>query len=441
MEVPIRKEVSMMRTGAITGFLALGIAAGALWAQPTLTHLKSVDLSSYFTASGPQGDSVSDVAFDGRNLYVAGFAVVNTTEPVPVGVLKISNVLSPDTNQWSYIPLISLTQAAQSRVSYVVYKDGSLYLGTGLGDDSGNPDYTGIRKFDATTGVLDSNWNNFAGVVMPSNLTPGTTTRMECLAIDPGFVGDPSRVESLAILARGRGYVFLRNLITGGAAGSMLCRPRRADNSIITTMRDITFNPANGDVYLRLEEGIWYAQRTGATSVPSGDATLILSLPSPALVLVNLLYLPTPSGDLLLANQRTNPPSAPYIQVYQVNGASLNLYTLITGSEPLPDGTTPPAFNFDIFNYTYGDGPDPSAGDVNLDGIVDDADLLAVLFAFGQTGSGLPEDVNSDGVVDDADLLTVLFNFGSNPTARYLFVVAANPLQGRDRLDIYRVNP
>jgi hypothetical protein len=139
MEVPIRKEVSMMRTGAITGFLALGIAAGALWAQPTFTHLKSVDLSSYFTAGGPQGDSVSDVAFDGRNLYVAGFAVVNTTDPVPVGVLKIGNVLSPDTNQWSYIPLISLNQAAQSRVSYVVYKDGFLYLGTGLGDGSGQP--------------------------------------------------------------------------------------------------------------------------------------------------------------------------------------------------------------------------------------------------------------------------------------------------------------
>jgi hypothetical protein len=438
MEVPIRKEVSMMRTGAITGFLALGIAAGALWAQPTLTHLKSVDLSSYFTAGGPQGDSVSDVAFDGRNLYVAGFAVANTTDPVPVGVLKISNVLSPDTNQWSYVPLISITQAAQSRVSYVVYKDGFLYLGTGLGDGSGQSSRTGIRKFDANTGALDANWNNGTGVVMPSDLTPGTTTRMECVAIDPGYQGSG---ESLAILARGRGYVFLRNLITGGAAGSMLCRPRRTDGSIITTMRDITFNPANGDVYLRLEEGIWYAQRTDATSVLSGDAIQILSLPSPNLVLVNLLYLPTPSGDLLLANQRSNPPTSPQIQVYQVNGANLTLYNQITGSEPLPDGTTPPAFNFDIFNYTYGDGPDPSAGDVNLDGIVDDADLLAVLFAFGQTGSGLPEDVNSDGVVDDADLLTVLFNFGSNPTARYLFVVAANPLQGRDRLDIYRVNP
>ncbi len=52
-------------------------------------------------------------------------------------------------------------------------------------------------------------------------------------------------------------------------------------------------------------------------------------------------------------------------------------------------------------------------GDVDGDGCVDDADLLAVLFAFGSSGTGLPEDVNGDGVVDDADLLMVLFNFGS----------------------------
>jgi len=54
-----------------------------------------------------------------------------------------------------------------------------------------------------------------------------------------------------------------------------------------------------------------------------------------------------------------------------------------------------------------------SAGDVNGDCVVDDADLLAVLFAFGTTGGCLDEDVNSDGVVDDADLLTVLFEFGT----------------------------
>jgi hypothetical protein len=51
-------------------------------------------------------------------------------------------------------------------------------------------------------------------------------------------------------------------------------------------------------------------------------------------------------------------------------------------------------------------------GDVTEDGCVDDADLLRVLFAFGQSGTGLPEDQNGDGAVDDADLLLVLFNFG-----------------------------
>ena len=53
-------------------------------------------------------------------------------------------------------------------------------------------------------------------------------------------------------------------------------------------------------------------------------------------------------------------------------------------------------------------------GDVDANGCIDDADLLAVLFAFGNTGSGLGRvDTNCDGVVDDADLLQVLFHFGS----------------------------
>jgi len=55
----------------------------------------------------------------------------------------------------------------------------------------------------------------------------------------------------------------------------------------------------------------------------------------------------------------------------------------------------------------------PGSADINRDGCVDDADLLAVLFAFGQTGSNLAEDINCDEVVDDADLLSVLFAFGS----------------------------
>ncbi|GBC91595.1 hypothetical protein HRbin15_00049 [bacterium HR15] len=53
----------------------------------------------------------------------------------------------------------------------------------------------------------------------------------------------------------------------------------------------------------------------------------------------------------------------------------------------------------------------PCPEDVNRDGVVDDADVLEVLFAFGGEGYR-PADVNCDGVVDDADLLQVLFAFG-----------------------------
>lgn len=51
-------------------------------------------------------------------------------------------------------------------------------------------------------------------------------------------------------------------------------------------------------------------------------------------------------------------------------------------------------------------------GDVDFSGCVDDSDLLAVLFAFGQTGRNINADLNYDQVVDDADLLKVLFRFG-----------------------------
>ncbi len=50
-------------------------------------------------------------------------------------------------------------------------------------------------------------------------------------------------------------------------------------------------------------------------------------------------------------------------------------------------------------------------GDVTGDDVIDDADLLAVLFAFGSNDP--TADLNGDGTVDDADLLTVLFNFGA----------------------------
>lgn len=53
-------------------------------------------------------------------------------------------------------------------------------------------------------------------------------------------------------------------------------------------------------------------------------------------------------------------------------------------------------------------------GDTNYDGLVDDADLLAVLLSFGAGGLNVCSDVDGDGIVSDSDLLLVLFNFGAS---------------------------
>jgi hypothetical protein len=69
-----------------------------------------------------------------------------------------------------------------------------------------------------------------------------------------------------------------------------------------------------------------------------------------------------------------------------------------------------------IFIHTYGKNQPAlcNLADVNTDGVVDDADLLAVLFYFGYTAPNADVDTNFDGVIDDADLLNVLFNFGNS---------------------------
>jgi len=423
--------MAMKRATVVLGVALVGALMSAS-AQVSFRHLKSVDLSSYFPAGGQQGDLASDVAFDGANLYIAGMSTANSLAE-SVGVLKISNVLSLDVNAWGYTPLITLTQAGQSRCSYIVYRDGYLYLGTGLGDGSNDPARTGIRKYDASTGTQVSDWNG-TGVVLPSDLS--NSSRAECIEIDPGYQGSGA---SLAVLARGRGFIFRRNFETGGALSNILSLPSRdcQGGQTTTGMRDITFSP-EGDAYLRVDNSIFYAPRTGANTVDNNRACQIFdfSSDSPFQVLINIHYLRTSAGDYLLYNRRGTPTSLNKIFVARGSGATWQDYAELTGDEPLPNGSTPDPFGGNIFNFTSGFGPDPSQGDVNLDGIVDDADLLAILFAFGSSDAAV--DVNSDGIVDDADLLTVLFNFGSSPQAQYLFVLHSTI--SVDRLDIYRVD-
>jgi photosystem II stability/assembly factor-like uncharacterized protein len=140
------------------------------------------------------------------------------------------------------------------------------------------------------------------------------------------------------------------------------------------------------------------------------------------------------SGSTALPDIHTNTlaldPSAPDRILYV--GTDIGMFYTLDGGATWRNGTAPlglpnvqvntlkvvPGTGY-LMAATYGRGmwrirlPLTPAGDVDGNGCVDDADLLAVLFIFGQSGAGLPEDVNRDGIVDDADLLLVLFNFGN----------------------------
>jgi len=101
---------------------------------------------------------------------------------------------------------------------------------------------------------------------------------------------------------------------------------------------------------------------------------------------------------------------------FEDNGGDANNFLRVEGYLFCPNVPIDALFATAIVNNmdweAYGGGFTGVFGNVNGDNIVDDADLLQVLFNFGSDDAAT--DTNGDGIVDDADLLTVLFNFGAS---------------------------
>lgn len=136
------------------------------------------------------------------------------------------------------------------------------------------------------------------------------------------------------------------------------------------------------------------------------------------------------NGNLLVAGF-SNPagiyeytPAGVQVAYYPVSGGPRGAYELQNGQILFTDGAgikvfdpnapNPAATVRTILgngNYQYIELYELRDGDVNRDDCVNDTDLLAVLFNFGQANASV--DLNGDGIVNDSDLLQVLFNFGS----------------------------
>jgi hypothetical protein len=311
-------------------------------AQYQFVHLRSYTLADLFdgTANGI-GSNIGDVAFDGTNLYVAGYHTGSGQQTV--GMARISNFFdgtnfvasnSPLTADWK----VQLTQDAGSRDTRLVYYNGFLYLGTGLGSTTAAN--TGIRKYD-TNGNLVTSWAG-DGVL---SLTEAGVSRYDTLEIDP-------RGPALAVGVFGSTIIRRFDLNTGTNVGNT-----SAVSGAPTAVRDITFAP-NGNMYYKWNGGTGNAAGvrlfTRVDDTTFSDSGQFVSLTEGALQQSTVTYVPVSQAyghlaDLVLYNNRVSGTN--WLIVYDVNG---NLVTTLTGVGPTADGFTPPSgYANTLLNSSY----------------------------------------------------------------------------------------
>lgn len=330
-------------------FTTLGLALGALAfasAQYAITHLRSYTLANLFDGSANGiGSNIGDVAFDGTNLYVAGYHTSSGLQTV--GMARISDFYTAGnfvasnstlTPAWT----VQLSQDGGSRDTRLVYYNGALYLGTGLG--SNNSNNTGIRKYD-TNGNLHTSWAG-DGVL---SLSEAGVSRYDTLEIDPGYQGSGA---TLAVGVFGSTSIRRFDLGTGTNAGNT-----SAVSGAPTAVRDITFAP-NGDMYYKWNGGSGNAagvrkfSRTGATTFT--DAGNIVTFTEGGLQQSFVAYVPVSQayghlGDLILYNQRVSGQN----QVF-VRNLTGDFTATLTGAGPTADGFTPPSgYANTLLNASY----------------------------------------------------------------------------------------
>jgi hypothetical protein len=335
-----------MKRGRLIWIVGMAVCAVSLASAQQFIHLRSYTLADLFdgTANGI-GSNIGDVAFDGTNLYVAGYHTSSGLQTV--GMARISNFYSGGnfiasdtalTPAWK----VQLTQDGGSRDTRLVYYNGALYLGTGLG--SGNASNTGIRKYD-TNGNLDTSWAG-DGVL---SLTEAGVSRYDTLEIDPGYNNSGA---TLAVAAFGSTIIRRFDLGTGANAGNT-----SAVSGAPTALRDITFAP-NGDMYYKWNGGTSNAagvrKFTRSDNTTFSDAGNFVSFTEGALQQSTVTYVPLSQAyghlaDLILYNNRVSGTNQ--VIVVDVFG---NPVINLTGAGPTADSFTPPSgYANTLLNSSY----------------------------------------------------------------------------------------
>jgi hypothetical protein len=322
--------------------LACMIAAGSTvtaHAQATigLYELARFNLNSTSGTGNAEfiGSNPIAVGWNGSKLYVAGLNGSGTVA-VNTSIVEITNagsvvsaaiaaggggIVTP-----TYSSAFGTISSPASRGYTGLAMNGSqLAASLDLGSNSPN----GIQMFSASTNT--QSWNLTASGTTTGNI--GTTRGYAGPDFDPGYQGVAGQGSGLAWVTQIQGRRFLNNATNGtsiyttttniptGAAQGMIINT----NPVSTTWRDIGFDPATGNMYTRMQNGLTRTNRTGANTdadpntSTAGQSAIVWTQGTAANnVASNLGYMNSVvssttgvfsnpySGDLLVVNDRSS---------------------------------------------------------------------------------------------------------------------------------------
>jgi hypothetical protein len=254
---------------ALSSLLASLISASA---QTTikLYEVARFDLSATANATNSAtyiGDNPLAVGWNGSKLYVAGLrgspGTGNSTAIIEVAnAAGASGFVTP-----TYSSAFGVLATPSGRgYTGLAMKGNQLAASFDIGSNSIN----GIQMFNASTNTLT--WNLTATGNSSANV--GTTRGMVGPDFDPGYNGDAGSGSGLGWNTQGSGRRLLNNSTSGATIYSNTANvPVGATpggvintNPVSTTWRDMAFNPATGDIYMRNQFGVTRANRTSANT-------------------------------------------------------------------------------------------------------------------------------------------------------------------------------
>jgi hypothetical protein len=354
---------------ACVGFLIAAVAHGQTLVN--LYEISRFDLSSTANAANPEfiGSNPAAVAWNGSKLYVAGAnnsgatansSLIEITNPTSTGIVSTPTFSTP---------FGTLSTANGRGFTGLAIKGSDLAVSWDNGSNS--PD--SFRMANTTSNSII--WTLANSGSLTANV--GTTRGFAGPAFDPGHNGDPAQGSGMAWVFQGGGRRFLNDSATGAAIYTNVANdPVGTTQGMIinnaaassTAWRDIAFDPATGNMFMRLNNLVTRTNRTGANTNISpggtvGASSTIVSLTTSNAVATNIEFMKgvaasanNPySGDLLVFNNRASTASGQsftsVLQFVDPDGLSVTPnWTFLEGS--IPSGNAGYDFGWDSATQT-----------------------------------------------------------------------------------------